>query len=56
MHPATLPLTPHFFGPRSIIVMASVMGLLMAGVMFFLRRIYPPNIRGLRWRHDNDQH
>lgn len=33
--------------PRTIIVMASVMGLLMAGVIFFLRRIYPPNIHGL---------
>lgn len=35
------------FDPRSIIVMASVMSLLMGGVMFFLRRIYPPNIQGL---------
>ncbi len=40
---ATAPL----FDPRTIIVMASVMSLLMGGVMFFLRRIYPPNIQGL---------
>lgn len=43
MPPATLPL----FDPRTIIVMASVMSLMMAGVMFFLRRIYPRNIHGL---------
>ena len=36
-----------WFDPRTIIVMASVMSLMMAGVMFFLRRIYPPNIHGL---------
>ena len=45
MHPATLPL--NLFDPRTIIVMASVMSLMMAGVIFFLRRIYPPNIHGL---------
>ena len=43
MPAATAPL----LDPRSIIVMASVMSLLMAGVMFFLRRIYPPTIHGL---------
>ena len=43
MPSATLPL----FDPRTIIVMASVMSLMMGGVMFFLRRIYPPNIHGL---------
>lgn len=43
MPAATAPL----FDPRAIIVMASLMSLLMGGVMFFLRRIYPPNIRGL---------
>ena len=36
------------FDPRTIIVMASVMSLLMGGVMFFQRRIYPANIHGLR--------
>ena len=35
------------FDPRTIIVMASVMSLMMAAVMFFLRRIYPPTIHGL---------
>ena len=35
------------FDPRTIIVMASVMSLMMGGVMFFLRRIYPPSIQGL---------
>ncbi len=44
MPAATAPL----FDPRTIIVMASVMSLMMAGVMFFLHRIYPPNIHGLR--------
>jgi diguanylate cyclase (GGDEF)-like protein len=39
--------SPALFDPRSIIAMASIMGLLMGGVMFFLRRIYPPNIGGL---------
>ncbi len=43
MPSTTLPL----FDPRTIIVMASVMSLMMGGVMFFLRRIYPPNIHGL---------
>ena len=35
------------FDPRTIIVMASVISLLMGAVMFFLRRIYPPTIQGL---------
>jgi diguanylate cyclase (GGDEF)-like protein len=35
------------FDPRTIIGMASVMSLLLAGVIFFLRRIYPANIHGL---------
>ena len=35
------------FDPRTIIVMASVICLLMAAVMYFLRRIYPPTIQGL---------
>jgi diguanylate cyclase (GGDEF)-like protein len=43
MTPAALPL----FDPRTIIGMASVMSLLLAGVLFFLRRIYPANIHGL---------
>ena len=43
MPAATAPL----FDPRTIIVMASVMSLLMAAVMFLLRRIYPPTIHGL---------
>ncbi len=43
MPSTTLPL----FDPRTIIVMASVMSLMMGGVMFFLRRIYPLNIHGL---------
>ena len=43
MSPAALPL----FDPRTIIGMASVMSLLLAGVIFFLRRIYPPSIHGL---------
>ncbi|MCF8197974.1 MAG: GGDEF domain-containing protein [Sulfuritalea sp.] len=33
--------------PRSIILMAGVMALLMSVVLFFLRRNYPPSIRGL---------
>ena len=33
--------------PRSIILMAGVMALLMSMVLFFLRRNYPPSIRGL---------
>ena len=34
--------------PRSIIVLAGIMGLLMAVVMFSMRRSYPKSIRGLR--------
>ncbi|RYY81122.1 MAG: GGDEF domain-containing protein [Comamonadaceae bacterium] len=34
--------------PRSIIVLAGAMGLLMSIVMFSMRRSYPPSIRGLR--------
>ncbi len=34
--------------PRSIIVLAGVMGLLMSVVLFSMRRSYPPSIRGLR--------
>ena len=34
--------------PRSIIVLAGVMGLLMSVVVFSMRRSYPPSIRGLR--------
>lgn len=34
--------------PRSIIVLAGVMGLLMSLVMFSMRRSYPSSIRGLR--------
>ena len=47
MPPAALPLTAPLFDPRTIIVMASVMSLLVAAVMFSLRRIYPPTIHGL---------
>ncbi|MDM0088640.1 MULTISPECIES: GGDEF domain-containing protein [unclassified Variovorax] len=34
--------------PRSVIVLAGVMGLLMSLVMFSMRRSYPSSIRGLR--------
>lgn len=34
--------------PRSIIVLAGLMGLLMSVVLFSMRRSYPPSIRGLR--------
>lgn len=33
--------------PRSIILLSGVMALLMSMVLFFLRRSYPPSIRGL---------
>jgi hypothetical protein len=44
---------PYLFDPRSVIVLAGIMGLMMALVVFFMRRSYPPSIRGLgewAWR------
>ncbi|MEZ2298747.1 diguanylate cyclase [Variovorax sp. RCC_210] len=38
---------PSILDPRSIIVLAGIMGLMMALVVFFMRRSYPPSIRGL---------
>ena len=38
---------PSFLDPRSVIVLAGLMGVMMALVMFFMRRSYPPSIRGL---------
>lgn len=43
-----MPLLSPALDPRSIIVLAGVMGLLMSIVMFSMRRSYPPSIRGLR--------
>ncbi|MGJ7555308.1 GGDEF domain-containing protein [Variovorax sp. RB3P1] len=39
--------SPSILDPRSVIVLAGVMGLTMALVVFFMRRSYPPSIRGL---------
>jgi diguanylate cyclase (GGDEF)-like protein len=38
---------PSLLDPRSVIVLAGIMGLMMALVVFFMRRSYPPSIRGL---------
>jgi diguanylate cyclase (GGDEF)-like protein len=38
---------PSLLDPRSVIVLAGIMGLTMALVVFFMRRSYPPSIRGL---------
>lgn len=38
---------PSILDPRSVIVLAGLMGVMMALVMFFMRRSYPPSIRGL---------
>lgn len=38
---------PSILDPRSVIVLAGIMGLMMALVVFFMRRSYPPSIRGL---------
>ncbi len=39
---------PTVIDPRSIILLAGIMGIVMAVVVFFMRRSYPPSIRGLR--------
>lgn len=39
--------SPSILDPRSVIVLAGIMGLMMALVVFFMRRSYPPSIRGL---------
>lgn len=39
---------PTVIDPRSIILLAGIMGMVMAVVVFFMRRSYPPSIRGLR--------
>lgn len=36
-----------FLDPRTIVLLTGVMGGLMAVVLYFLRRNYPPNVRGL---------
>ncbi|WP_422084927.1 GGDEF domain-containing protein [Variovorax sp.] len=38
---------PSLLDPRSVIVLAGLMGVMMALVMFFMRRSYPPSIQGL---------
>ena len=38
---------PSLLDPRSVIVLAGLMGVMMALVMFFMRRSYPASIRGL---------
>jgi diguanylate cyclase (GGDEF)-like protein len=38
---------PYILDPRSVIMLAGLMGVMMALVMFFMRRSYPPSIRGL---------
>lgn len=43
-----MPLLSPALDPRSIIVLAGLMGLLMSVVLFSMRRSYPPSIRGLR--------
>ena len=39
---------PTVIDPRSVILLAGIMGIVMAVVVFFMRRSYPPSIRGLR--------
>jgi diguanylate cyclase (GGDEF)-like protein len=39
---------PTVIDPRSVILLAGIMGIIMAAVVFFMRRSYPPSIRGLR--------
>jgi diguanylate cyclase (GGDEF)-like protein len=39
---------PSVLDPRSIIMLAGLMGLVMSVVVFFMRRAYPASIRGLR--------
>lgn len=39
---------PTVIDPRSIILLAGIMGVIMAVVVFFMRRSYPRSIRGLR--------
>ncbi|MBS0429558.1 MAG: GGDEF domain-containing protein [Proteobacteria bacterium] len=39
---------PIVIDPRSIILLAGIMGIVMAVVVFFMRRSYPSSIRGLR--------
>jgi diguanylate cyclase (GGDEF)-like protein len=38
---------PSLLDPRSVIMLAGIMGLMMALVVFFMRRSYPPSIGGL---------
>ncbi|SFP98241.1 diguanylate cyclase [Variovorax sp. OK605] len=38
---------PSILDPRSVIMLAGIMGLMMALVVFFMRRSYPPSIGGL---------
>lgn len=45
---AAMPTLSSALDPRSVIVLAGVMGLLMSLVMFSMRRSYPSGIRGLR--------
>lgn len=40
-------LLPSVLDPRSVIMLAGIMGLMMALVVFFMRRSYPRNIQGL---------
>lgn len=39
---------PTVIDPRSVILLAGIMGIVMAVVVFFMRRSYPSSIRGLR--------
>ncbi|MDQ7955449.1 MAG: GGDEF domain-containing protein [Pseudomonadota bacterium] len=39
---------PIVIDPRSVILLAGIMGIVMAVVVFFMRRSYPSSIRGLR--------
>jgi len=38
---------PYLFDPRSTILLAGLMGIMMSLVLFFMRRSYPSSIRGL---------
>ena len=39
---------PSVLDPRSVIMLAGLMGVVMSVVVFFMRRSYPATIQGLR--------